>query len=104
MHKYVSYQTCQYHRLGCYYILIIHQRLYGTRSGTYHWKTYAEIGALVTAFGSGLVKLATEHTQQRLTYGTHWKLALYSVNREEWCIAEHGAHAYGLASVALCNY
>jgi len=78
------------------------KNLYGTRKGSqYKWKTYAQIGELVTQFGSGLVKVLAENSQNRYTYGTNWNLAIYSVNREEWCVAEHAAHAFGIASVAL---
>lgn len=85
------------------------QDCYGTRqrdprSGQwlgYKWKTYREVSELVTAFGAGLVAIAQQHLG--LGIGTKWHLGLYSVNREEWAIAQYAGYSYNLTDVALCK-
>ncbi|KAI3634211.1 hypothetical protein MIR68_007815 [Amoeboaphelidium protococcarum] len=61
-------------------------------AGPYTWVTYGEAYASAQAIGSFLVKKGIE---------VKGNIALYSVNRPEWVIAEQGCYMYNYCTVPL---
>ncbi|XP_064624929.1 long-chain-fatty-acid--CoA ligase 5-like isoform X2 [Lineus longissimus] len=69
----------------------------GTRApdgGPYKWSSYQEIADRVHAFGSGLL-------EKGLSANTESLIGLYSINREEWVVAEQACNRYSMVVVPL---
>lgn len=69
-------------------------RCFGTRvnGGPFVWTTYAEALHRADSFGAGLLCLGMKSKDM---------LGIYSVNRAEWVLAEHGALAHNIPAVPL---
>lgn len=76
------------------------------------YKTYAQVHRDFMDIGSGLMKMASkfpEITKNRKYHSNNtrgelpvqWHVGLYSVNREEWVVAEQACNAFSLITVAL---
>ncbi|EFN52377.1 hypothetical protein CHLNCDRAFT_32504 [Chlorella variabilis] len=60
--------------------------------GPYVWQSYAEVGEVRSAIGSGMQHLGIQPGSG---------VGLYSVNTPEWCLVDAACHAYSLVSVPL---
>ena len=69
--------------------------------GDYEWKTYKEVETLARQFASGIVALDFCPEVKSEHDGVFKFLGIYSKNREEWVIADLGAHATGATVVTF---
>ncbi|KAL4422662.1 hypothetical protein ABPG75_008859 [Micractinium tetrahymenae] len=60
--------------------------------GPYVWRTYAEVGEVRSAIGSGMLHLGVPPGSS---------VGLYSVNTPEWGLVDAACHAYSMVSVPL---
>ncbi|KDD73153.1 hypothetical protein H632_c2479p1, partial [Helicosporidium sp. ATCC 50920] len=64
----------------------------GDQAGPYQWLTYAQVAAIRSAIGSGMLQLGVEPGA---------RVGLYGVNSVEWALVDAAAQAYSLVSVPL---
>ena len=68
-------------------------QLFGTKvNGTYQWKTYGEVGAMVDAFRAGLASLGV---------GKGDAVAVIANNRVEWAVAAYATYGLGAKYVPM---
>ncbi|OMJ95437.1 hypothetical protein SteCoe_1203 [Stentor coeruleus] len=73
----------------------------GTRKGNvYTWKTFKEIHELALNFGSGIEHLGLCPEENQDGFDVKF-ISLYSINREEWNIADIGCTLYKISNVPL---
>ncbi|KAJ2994940.1 hypothetical protein HDV02_001169 [Globomyces sp. JEL0801] len=69
-----------------------------TQWSDYQWKTYAEVNQDRLDFGAGLMHLHHQHVGDK---SKNWFMGVFAQNRYEWVVADLGAGAYSIATVAL---
>ncbi|OMJ90727.1 hypothetical protein SteCoe_6804 [Stentor coeruleus] len=73
----------------------------GTRKGNiYSWKTYNEVYELALNFGSGIENLGLCPEENHDGFSVKF-ISIYSINREEWNIADIGCTLYRISNVPL---
>jgi long-chain acyl-CoA synthetase len=68
-------------------------------AGKFVWLTYSQIAALQDQIGAAIVKLGLAPKDTK--GGLNGMVGLYSKNRYEWVVAEHGAFSQNLVTVPL---
>ncbi|KAJ3316481.1 hypothetical protein HDU76_001761 [Blyttiomyces sp. JEL0837] len=69
------------------------------KSEGYVWQTYKQVSERRINFGCGLMKVYKEVVGGNV--GDKFNMAIYSINRPEWIVADLAAHAFSICTVAL---
>jgi len=73
----------------------------GTLANKYSWETFAEVGEVATALGSGMIHLNFAHEKKQFQNLSLKFISIYAKNSREWIITDIANSLFGFTSVPI---